>query len=201
MAFHSTVPRSLDRYIPQSEHGNRTSVSIDAAPAVVWDALQQVKLSDCRTSQLLLGIRLLPGRLFRHRTDHATRDSGRPEAGVPLLDSLISWRFSVLEEVPGEEIVLGVIGQFWRLRGGTDAPIAGGDEFVAFDQPGYVKAAINFRLEATSTGSLLTTETCTVATDAARARKFSVYWAFVGWGSKLIRRDMLAAVRRRAEAS
>ena len=42
-------------------------------------------------------------------------------------------------EEPGVAIVLGVIGRFWRPTGGLVrfAP----DEFTAFKQPGYAKAA------------------------------------------------------------
>ena len=39
------------------------------------------------------------------------------------------------------------------------------------------------------------------ATDPATGRRFAVYRALIGWGSKLIRREILAAVRRRAETA
>ena len=93
-----------------------------------------------------------------------------------------------------------MIGQFWRLGGGADVSFEDAAEFVAFDQPGYVKVALNFSVQPSPSGSTLTTETRCRTTDPATARRFGLYWSLIGWGSKLIRWEMLTVVRRRAEA-
>jgi len=131
---------------------------------------------------------------------HEGLGCGAEATDVPLLESMRRDRFLPLDEVAGEEIVLGLIGQFWKLDGGTDVSVADAAEFVAFDQPGYVKVAVNFRGQATPTGCTLSTETRCRATDPAAARRFALYWALIGWGSKLIRWEILAAVRRRADS-
>ena len=196
----STPSQRLDRYLRDSERGNHTSVEIGAPPAVVWAALHQISLDDGRISRALLFVRHLPRHLDRSGAYGSTRGV-TTATDEPLLEWMSRGRFVTLDEVPGEEIILGVIGQFWKLGGGTDAPVRDAAEFVAFDQPGYVKSAVNFRVQATPTGCTLTTETRCAATDPATGRRFAVYWALVGWGSKLIRREILAAVRRRAEVS
>ena len=195
-----TGSQLLDRYIRNYEHGNRTSIDIAAPPTVAWAALFQVDLSDCRTTRALSALRTFPGRLAR-RGVYSSNTSVDAAIEVPLLESMSRDRFITLDEVPDEEIILGVIGQFWKPVGGIDAPVTDAAEFLAFDTPGYIKVAINFRVDATPGGCTVTTETRCVATDRGAARRFRIYWALIGWGSKLIRRDILAAARHRAETA
>ena len=68
-------------------------------------------------------------------------------------------------------------------------------DFVSFDEPGYAKMAMSFRLD----GSTLSTETRVRVTDAASRRRFLVYWIAIRAGSGLIRRSWLKAIKRRAE--
>ena len=58
-------------------------------------------------------------------------------------------------------------------------------EFVAFEEPGYMKGAMNFRVEPVDAGTELRTETRVLTTDPASRRAFRRYW--------------LRAARRRAE--
>lgn len=200
MAHTSIRSPLLDCYIRGSEHGNHTSIDIAAPPSVVWTALHHVSLKDCRTTGFLSALRTIPGRLSR-RGAYGSDVGVAAATDVPLFESMRRDRFVTLDEVPTEEVILGVIGQFWKLGGGTDAPITDGTEFLAFDTPGYVKAAFNFRVDPAPGGCMLTTETRCVATDPGAARRFSIYWALISWGSKLIRHEILTAVRRRAETA
>ena len=200
MPHPSTRSPLLDRYVRDYEHGNHTSIDIAATLPVVWAALLQVGLNDCRTTRALSAVRTVSGRLARGGA-YSSSTGVAATTDVPLLESMSRDRFVTLGEVPTEEVILGVIGQFWKPAGGADAPFTNAAEFLAFDTPGYVKVAVNFRVDATPGGSTLTTETRCVATDRGTARRFSIYWALIGWGSKLIRRDILAAVRRQAETA
>jgi len=192
------TPELLDRYLAESERGNRTSIEIAAPPAVAWQALTETTLAECRVTGVLLTLRGLPGRLLR-RGAFASRSDEGDGSELTLMSNMTGGRFLVMEEAPGEELVLGLVGQFWKPSGGTDVPLTDAGAFLEFDQPGYVKTAVNFRVEATSSGSRLSTETRSITTDASSRRKFALYWLAIGWASRLIRRDMLAAVRRRAE--
>ena len=98
--------------------------------------------------------------------------------------------------------------RFWlRVIGATDPPLQRelqpflqeANEFIAFDRPGFAKAATNFRGETQPDGSTrLTTETRVIATDAAARTKFGVYWTIIYAGSALIRREWLRAIELRA---
>lgn len=195
-----TGSQRLDRYLAQSERGNRTSVEVAAPPEVVWDAFRETTLEECRITGALLNLRGLPGRILGRGAFSSRPALGEDHPPVTLLSNMTDGRFAVLEQVPGEELVLGLVGQFWKVSGGTDVKLPDGAAFLEFNEPGYVKTAVNFRVDATSGGSRLTTETRSITTNASARRKFAVYWLAIGWASKLIRRDMLAAVRRRAEA-
>jgi len=48
-------------------------------------------------------------------------------------------------------------------------------------------------------GEMALTETRVAVEDRSARRRFAVYWAVIRFGSGLIRRDLLRAVRRRAE--
>jgi hypothetical protein len=103
----------------------------------------------------------------------------------------------VLEDAPGEGIVLGLTGQFWRLGGGHDALRARtAEEFRAFGEADACKAVLDFR----TSGSLLSTETRVHVSGPAARRKFARYWLVVRPFSGLTRILILRAVKRRAEA-
>ncbi len=78
--------------------------------------------------------------------------------------------------------------------------VSGGQEaFAAFNEPGWVKVGIDFRLIPERGGTRLRTETRCKATDGRARIVFGMYWVLIRAGSGLIRRETLAAVCRRAE--
>ena len=144
-------------------------------------------MRDLPLTRLLMGVRMVLAR-------------DRARADVPLFDAFVSMGFAVLADAPGEEVVLGVAGRPWRVRGdGLDA-VAGPDDFRAYSRPGSVKAAINFALAPERGGTRLTTETRIAGTDEAGRRTFGRYWRIVMPGSALIRREFLRAAAGRAAA-
>ena len=103
--------------------------------------------------------------------------------------------FMILEEVPAQEFVIGIAGQPWRAKDYASTP----DEFRASGRPGTMQAAANFRVDATESGSLISTET-RIETFGRRARwLFRAYWLIVGPFSALIRREFLRTARKMAE--
>jgi hypothetical protein len=92
---------------------------------------------------------------------------------------------------PEQELVLGTSGRFWELRARPRTQ----------PDPGGAVAAMAFLLEDKRGGILLTTETRVAVEDRAARRRFAFYWVVIRIGSGLIRRDLLHAVRRRAERS
>ena len=183
----------LDRLVPTFQAVERHSATIAASADQVWGALTQVTVGELRLFRLLMGLRVLPGRL---------RGSPRArfDADKPLLDWAVRFGFTILGEEARRELVVGAIGQPWRLAG-IGIAVAGGQDFAAFDQAGYAKMAANFRLVPLAGGraTRLSTETRVVCTDAASTRRFGRYWWLIRPASGAIRRSWLAAIKRRAE--
>lgn len=188
------VSTLLDRLVPSFHAFERHSTTIAAAPDQVWTALSQVTLGELRLFRVLMGIRVLPGRLVRS-------PRARFHAHEPLLDWAVRFGFSILGEEVRRELVLGAIGQPWRLGGGRDMAVAGGQDFAAFDGAGYAKMAANFRLDPIAGGraTRLRTETRVACTDPTSARRFARYWWVIRPASGAIRRSWLIAIKRRAE--
>ena len=181
----------IDRFLPEYGWNEVHSIEIGAAPRVVLDAVRSVTAREIRLVWLLLGLRALPGRILGGPAP--SRRSG------PVLDGILRSGFVVLAEDPGREVVLGTVGRFWQARP-AHADIAGGADFLAFDAPGWAKAAMNFCASDAGKGrTRLPTETRIAVTDARARRRFAAYWLIVRPGSGLIRLMWLRAVKKRAE--
>ena len=138
----------------------------------------------------LFALRSLPARIARRPGLPSRMDE-------PLLAQMLDAGFAVLGERPGEEIVVGLIGQLWRPSGRI-VPVTGREPFAAFQEPGFVKAALSFAVWADGEQTFALTETRVVATDPAAERAFRRYWLLVGPFSGLLRRTWLLGVARRA---
>ncbi len=186
-------PTLLDELMPQAEHFEVHDIWLDATPEETYRALLALQGGEIRLLRPLMALRELPARLVG-RAIGGDRDAA-------VLDALVASGFVQLAEQPGREIVLGVVGRFWKLAG--NAPVRSVHDqqtFTAFDQPGYAKAAMNLLVRAEGRGCRLITETRIQTTDPAAARSFRRYWRLIRPGSGLIRRSWLSAVRRRLVA-
>jgi hypothetical protein len=184
----------LDRLVPSFQAVEGHSATIAASADQVWAALAEVTIGELRLFRLLMGLRVLPGRL-------RGRPRARFDADEPLLDWAVRFGFTIVGEEVRRELVVGAIGQPWRLSGGRAMAVAGGEDFAAFDQAGYAKMAANFRLAPIAGGRAirLSTETRVACTDARSARRFARYWWLIRPASGAIRRSWLVAIKRRAE--
>jgi hypothetical protein len=192
--FERSAATVLDRLVPtfQAVEGHATTIAASADQ--VWAALAQVTVGELGLFRLLMGLRVLPGRL-------RGRPRARFDAEEPLLGWAVRFGFTILGEEVRRELVVGAIGQPWRLAGGRAIAVAGGEEFAAFDRAGFAKMAANFRLGPIAGGRAiqLSTETRVACTDARSARRFARYWWLIRPASGAIRRRWLAAIKRRAE--
>jgi hypothetical protein len=181
---------TLDDLLPAPDFRERHSRRIEAPPADVWEAVVDLRLGDLALSRTLMGIRLLPARL-----------AGRKEATRMVSGSLLEeGPVPVLALDPPRAVVAGGVLQPWKLTGGDDPPELDAAALRAFSEPGWVKTGFDVLLEPDGGGTRVTTETRVTATDARTRARFRVYWTIIRLGSGLIRRDMLRAVARRAEA-
>jgi hypothetical protein len=173
--------RPLDDFLPVYEFSERHAIAIDAPASRIDNAVRSVSMADIPVARGLWWLR----RLGQPRGD-ATKSFVEEFPGV------------LLEDLPQEGVVLGLTGQFWRLRGGPrdlGRPRTT-HEFLAYKQPDVCKAVIDFRIGSRS----LSTETRVHVADPVARRKFRRYWFVIRPFSGLIRILLLRAARRRAEA-
>lgn len=176
--------RSLDDFLSVYGFSERHSLEIDAEPERIDKALRSVSVDEIPAIRVLFLARGL-GR--------TSRDTSRPFLALAQIGAV------TLAEVAGEGVVLGLTGQFWRLRGGLDLGRPGtADEFLAYDRPAVCKAVIDFRIAEIGPGRCrLTTETRVHVEDPTARRAFRRYWLVVRPFSGLARILFLRAVRSR----
>ena len=173
--------RTLDAFLPAYEYSERHRVAVDAAPERIDRALREVTFGEVPAVRALVALRGL----------------GRPAARRSVLDAMTG-RGVLLEDAPGTGVVLGLTGQFWRLRGGDPAARCRTPaEFEAFAREDACKAIIDFRIDPPG---VLSTETRVHVGDPRARRSFGRYWRVIRPFSGLIRILVLRAVKRRAEA-
>lgn len=177
------APRLIDRFLPEYQFVERHSLMVRASGETTYRALRAADFGRSWIIRLLFRLRGL-GALFK---------SKGPRMRIRL-DDFIGAGFLLLDERFGDEIVVGLVGRLDPLfRGVGDIDT---QRFASFNEPGYAKAALNFKIDPIGPAStLLSTETRVFATDESTRRSFARYWWVVGPFSALTRRQMLAVVR------
>lgn len=170
----------IDEFLSEYDFVETHGISIHAGVADIYRAANEVDFSES----------FLIRWLFRLR--------GMSAENVTL-QSLKKSRFEILGETVNRELVLGVVGRFWKAQG--DLQKIDGESFKKFDTVGYAKAVWNFSLQPDGSDTRLTTETRIRCTDAESRKRFGFYWIFIRPFSGLIRMEMLRAIKRRAEMS
>jgi hypothetical protein len=185
------VPR-IDDLLPHYDYAERHSVHVPVMPAAAVRAVRAATPGEMPLVRLLFALRSGPALVARGRGLPAEKDR-------PLLEQMIEFGFVPLADEP-DELVLGFVGQPWKPTGGTMPRLTSAAQWAAFDEPGYLKAVMDFRAAADSAGSTLVTETRVRATDPRSRRRFARYWLVVRFGSGAVRRSWLRAARARAGA-
>jgi len=181
----------IDRFVPEFQFSERHERRVRASPDRIFEAIRSVTADEITLFRTLTAIRN-PGRLFGRQPEGILNPSSRPVVELARQSG-----FVVLGEQAGRELVLGL----YATRSPRDLRPSP-ESFASLDLPGYVKAAINFRVEKGTDGTcLLTTETRVFGTDGWTALRFAPYWRLIYPGSSLLRRTWLAAIARRAEAA
>ena len=174
----------LDEVMPRWDFSEFHLADVAAPPERCRAALHALDARDVLLTRVLTSLRSL-----RRRAD----------IGGALVAGIERGGFTRLAE-DDEEIVWGIVGRFWLPRGNVDPGPWDLDRFRAYAEPGRAKGAWNFRFEPLPGARCrVTTETRVLCTDDAARRRFRGYWLVVRPGSGLIRRDLLRALRGRAE--
>ena len=187
----------LDEFLPEFDARASHSLRILARPDRVYASLRTANFDHWGLMRVLFGLRALPALLLAPQAAWHRLWAGRRRQRITL-EQVLERGFTVLGERPGEELVLGAVGRFWRPRGELWATSP--QQFRQPSPPGTAKAAWNFAVAADSQErAQVTTETRVLCADPQTRRWFLAYWRVVGPFSGLIRREMLAAIRAAAE--
>jgi hypothetical protein len=177
----------IDRFVPDPDFSERHSIEVAGSAADAYRAIWTTDLGRSPIVGALLALRALPSALL------GREPMPRPARSLTLRDAIGS-PFGLLAEAPGEELVLGVAGRFWRPTGNVE-PF----RRDLFDEPlprGLARAVWNFAVEAAPGAPVrVTTETRVACADRASRLRFAAYWVLIRPFSGLIRRQMLRAIR------
>ena len=164
--------------MPRYDFEETHDIKIRARAADVFRALNETDLNDSWIIRTLFFLRGLPTRKMR-------------------LGDMKKMRFETLGRRENKEILIGLAGKFWTLRGELQKINA--DNFREFDTEGFAKAVWNFSLEDGGAETRLTTETRIECLGEECRRSFGFYWTFIQPFSGIIRTEMLKAVKRKSE--
>jgi len=169
----------IDQFLPEYQFSNAHRVTINASAEKVYNSILELDMGKSPLIRILFRLR------------------GMPRSALSFKE-LEHTGFSVLDEYPEEELLLGIAGQFWKLKGGMQKVDSG--NFISFHKPGYAKAVWNFSLrETTENVTELSTETRIFCADQKSVRRFRFYWFVIAPFSGWIRWEMLRLIREATE--
>lgn len=185
----------IDDWLPAWQFDEVHHIRSAASPAALLDAAAAYDPAHDRWINAALSVREAPGRLV---------------AGLGLglgLGSVLAGRarfgladFVALGRQADEALAYGLAGRFWEAGYGLQ-PLADAAAFSAFEAPGAAKLLLAFEARRDGDATRLTTVTRVRCTDEAARRRLLPYWALIRPASGLIRRRILADIRRAAEAA
>jgi hypothetical protein len=167
-------------YLPEYHFNEEHSILISASPSRVYQEMITLEASQSWIVRLLLFLRGIP--------------SGTSKG----MEGWKSMGFVLLEQQLDREVILGLIGQFWKVNGKIQSCTA--DEFIPFHDPEFAKATWNFEIITHQQREVvLKTETRIYCKNEKARKKFKRYWFFIRPFSGLIRIEMLKSIKRKAE--
>lgn len=186
----------IDKYLPHYDITEIQEVRVDTPPPVTYPAIRKTDLRD-PVIGTLFALRELPNRLARRlRREPPPPEHGGAFTFEDLATPEMGW--VRLDEDPGVEFVVGAVGRFWHRDYGW-RPIEA-DRFISFDEPGYAKLAVSFRVQPMGDGqSLLRYEARTGTTDESARTRFRRYWRIIRPGVAVVMRRALGRIRDEAE--
>ncbi len=169
-------PSLIDGWLgPEARLLERHQSRVAAPPERAYEAIGQVRLTEMLIVRALFTLRRIPY-----------------SKEMTLREFFGTAPFLILEEEAPQEMVIGTPA---GIKDYATRP----EEFRASGRRGTTQAIANFRVDATESGSLISTETW-IETFGRRARwLFRIYWLIVGPFSALIRREFLRSARKMAE--
>jgi hypothetical protein len=181
---------ATDRYLPQADETLAEHVVVAADATRTYAAIGGTDISSDRFVGLVSGL-----------DDARHRLEGEPPASRTL-DRLLAADVGPIELAaqPGIRRVIGIAGRYGAVERGV-AKLRP-DGFDAFDEPGSLKAVVEFTLSPHGDGrTLLGCELRVRATDDDMRSTLGMSWFAVRIGVRLAMRRLLEAIRVEAEGS
>lgn len=191
---HRTPNEMLDRVMPEYEFRGVESVVIHATPEQIFQAFREVRGSDMPLAQMLGQLRYLP----EYFTKHGTASADQIES---FADNLMHLGFCPLAEEPNRQLIVGAIAKFHDFTDQQFIPVHDPEEFRRFLHADYQKLAISLRVtdDNPAVGCTLTLEHRTHAMSEHARKQFAHYWIAIKPGGGFVTRELLVAVKHRAE--
>jgi hypothetical protein len=166
------------KYLPDFHFSEKHSTVIKRTPNEIWPTADQMDFSGSWIIRVLFALRGMPAQMTR-------------------LEGLQKGGFIRLEQKENEEIIIGLIGQFWKANGNLQQ--FDPKNFTAWNQPGFLKATWSFQLIPEGNFTRLETETRIQCLDEKSLNRFRIYWFFIRPFSGLIRKEILRGIERKVE--
>jgi hypothetical protein len=179
----------IDDFLPQYDVFERHETEIDAPIERVYPFIRALDLRYSFLSSLYRLAERAAGPLFPRKK--------RVGSSGLSMQIFLDYGFVLLGERPLQEVVIGLTE---RVGLGDRVRLVQPEEFKAFSESGFAKAAWNFSLFPLGTGQTrLVTETRVLCLDPRSRRRFLVYWRAIRFFSGLIRIEFLRALKKAAE--
>ena len=176
--------RAIQQQLPNARHIEQMRIFVQASPSESWKIARHFDLSSIHWIRFLFYLRTITEKLNRSKQDQIDNRLG--------VDQIVQngQGFMLLQEEDGKEVVIGAIGKFWRLR----IPFANisPSQFQKYHEPGWGKIAWSISVEPFLSGSTISIELRTDATDEESWIKFKRYYRLIGPFSRLIRKASLS---------
>jgi hypothetical protein len=184
----------IDRVLPDREFSDTIAVTVNSSPGAIFDAAMKVTANEMPIATAIGTLRYLPGRLLGRKPPS--------DDGAPFIATLLSSGTVILEEEHEREIVFGSAGKYHQLTDQEPRLFETAEQFLTFDDPGYQKLVMSLRVEPTATPgrNRLVLEHRTHPLSETSRRKFRRYWRVIKPSGAFVTKQLLQAIKRRAEA-
>jgi hypothetical protein len=170
----------VDKYLPNFTYATKHSIIIHASPEKIFSIADSLDMSGSPIIRLLFKLRGMSSQMLTK-------------------EGLNTGRFAELEKIKNEELIIGLIGQFWNPSGNLQ--LFSPHEFIPFNKPSFLKAVWSFTIRPVADHRCaLETETRIFCPDDHTRKKFSRYWFFIKPFSGVIRSEILRGMKHKAES-